>query len=71
MRATDAEVALAECHEDLRRVKVKISGLEGTNEFLQRGARLQHEEAVSLQKLLQQEGGKLGKGGIAVGIGMR
>ena len=71
MRAMDAEVALAKCRKDLRRMKVKTSGLEGTNEFLQRGARLQHEEAVSLQKLLQQEGGKLGKGGIAVGIGMR
>ena len=71
MRATDAEVALAECREDLRRVKVKSSGLEGTNEFLQRGARLQHEEAASLQKLLQHEGGKSDKGGIAVGIGMR
>ena len=71
MRATDAEVALAECREDLRRVKVKSSGLEGTNKSLQRGARLQRDEAVSLQKLLQEEGDKSGKGGIAVGIGMR
>ena len=71
MRAMDAEVALAKCRKDLRRMKVKTSGLEGTNEFLQRGACLQHKEAFSLQKLLQQEGGKSGKGGIAVGIGMR
>ena len=71
MRVTDAEVALAKFRKDLQRVKVKTSGLEGINEFLQRGASLQHQEAISLQKLLQQEGGKSGNGGIAVGIGMR
>ena len=71
MRVTDAEVALAKFRKDLQRVKVKTSGLEGINEVLQRGASLQHQEAVSLQKLLQQEGGKSGNGGIAVGIGMR
>lgn len=71
VRATDAEVALAECREDLRRVKVKSSGLEGTNEFLQRGARLQHEEAINLQKRLQEDGDQSDKGGFSVGTGMR
>ncbi len=71
VRATDAEVALAECREDLRRVKVKSSGLEGTNEFLQRGARLQHEEAINLQKRLQEDGDQSDKGGFSVGIGIR
>ncbi|KAL3808131.1 hypothetical protein ACHAXA_004577 [Cyclostephanos tholiformis] len=70
VRATDAEVALAECREDLRRLKLKSSGLEDTNEVLQRGARLQHKEAINLQKRLQEDGGQSDKGGFAVGIGI-
>ena len=71
VRAADAEVALAECREDLRRVKEKSSGLEGTNKALQRGAHLQQAEAGNLQKRLQEEGVKSGDGGTAVGVGMR
>ncbi|KAL7541740.1 hypothetical protein ACHAXR_011183 [Thalassiosira sp. AJA248-18] len=70
VRATDAEVALAECRDDLRRVKEKSSGLEGANKALARGAHLQQTEAGNLQKRLQEEGGKSGKEGTAVGIGM-
>eukprot|EP00984_Skeletonema_dohrnii_P033378 scaffold29755_cov67-Skeletonema_dohrnii-CCMP3373.AAC.1 len=45
VRATDAEVALAECRDDLRRFKEKSSGLEGANLALQRGVNLQQAEA--------------------------
>lgn len=71
VRAMDAEVALAECRDDLRRVKEKSGWLEGTNIALQRGVELQHNEAINLQKRLQEEGGKTEKGGTVVGIGMR
>ncbi len=70
VRATDAEVALAECRDDLRRVKEKTSGLEGENLALQRGANLQQAEADALQKRLQEEGQRSGEGGSAVGVGM-
>lgn len=71
VRAIDAEVALAECRDDLRRMKEKSGWLEGTNIELQRGVALQHNEAVNLQKRLQEEGDSVEKGGTAVGIGMR
>ena len=71
VRAMDAEVALVECRDDLRRVKEKSGWLEGTNIALQRGVELQHNEAVNLQKRLLEEGDKTEKGGTAVGIGMR
>ena len=70
VRATDAEVALAECRDDLRRIKEKSSGLEGANLALQRGANLQQAEADALQKRLQEEGQRSGEGGSAVGVGM-
>ena len=69
VRATDAEVALAECRDDLRRFKEKSSGLEGLNLALQRGVNLQQVEADALQKRLQEEG-QSGEGGSAVGVGM-
>ena len=55
VRAMDAEVALAECRDDLRRVKEKSGWLEGTNIALQRGVELQHNEAINLQKRLHEE----------------
>lgn len=70
IRATDAEVALAECRDDLRRFKEKSSGLEGANLALQRGVNLQQAEADALQKRLQEEGQRSGEGGSAVGVGM-
>lgn len=70
VRATDAEVALAECRDDLRRFKEKSSGLEGANMALQRGVNLQQAEADALQKRLQEEGQRSGEGGSAVGVGM-
>ncbi len=70
VRATDAEVALAECRDDLRRFKEKSSGLEGANIALQRGVNLQQAEADALQKRLQEEGQRSGEGGSAVGVGM-
>ncbi|KAK1747431.1 hypothetical protein QTG54_001394 [Skeletonema marinoi] len=70
VRATDAEVALAECRDDLRRFKEKSSGLEGANLALQRGVNLQQSEADALQKRLQEEGQRSGEGGSAVGVGM-
>ena len=70
MRADDAEVALEECRDDLRRLKEKSSGLEGANMALKRGASLQQAETGDLQKRLQEEGGK-GQRGTAVGLGMR
>lgn len=70
VRATDAEVALAECRDDLRRFKEKNSGLEGANMALQRGVNLQQAEADALQKRLQEEGQRSGEGGSAVGVGM-
>jgi hypothetical protein len=70
VRATDAEVALAECRDDLRRFKEKSSGLEGANLALQRGVNLQQAEADALQKRLQEEGQRSGEGGSAVGVGM-
>ncbi|KAL7455405.1 hypothetical protein ACHAWC_006947 [Mediolabrus comicus] len=69
VRATDAEVALAECRDDLRRYKEKSSGLEGANIALQRGADLQQAEATALQKRLQEEGQQPVEG-MAVGVGM-
>ena len=71
LRATDAEVALAECREDLRRIKEKSCGLEGANRALKRGVDIHRAEAGNMQKQLQEEGGKSGKEGTAVGIGMR
>ena len=69
VRATDAEVALAECRDDLRRYKEKSSGLECANIALQRGADLQQAEATALQKRLQEEGQQPVEG-MAVGVGM-
>ena len=71
LRATDAEVALAECREDLRRIKEKSCGLEGANRALKRGVDIHRAEAGNMQKQLQEEGGKSGKEGTPVGIGMR
>ena len=71
LRATNAEVALAECREDLRRIKEKSSGLEGANRALKRGVDLHQAEAGNMQKQLQEVGGKSGKEGTAIGIGMR
>lgn len=70
VRATDAEVALAECREDLRRIKEKSSGLEGANRELKSRADMHQTEAGNMQKRLQEEGGKSDKAGIAVGVGM-
>jgi len=70
VRATDAEVALAECREDLRRIKEKSSGLEGANKELKSRADMHQAEAGNMQKQLQEEGGKSDKAGIAVGVGM-
>jgi len=70
VRATDAEVALAECREDLRRIKEKSSGLEGANRELKSRADMHQAEAGNMQKQLQEEGGKSDKAGIAVGVGM-
>ena len=69
MQVMDAEVALAECRENLQRVKEKSSGLEGANRALKRGAHLQQSEAGNLQKRLQAQGDK--SGGTAVVTGMR
>lgn len=68
VRATDSEVALTECREDLRRLKERSSGLEGANEALKRGVSLQQAEAGSLQRLLQEEGGE--DDGVGIGIGI-
>jgi len=70
VRATDAEVALAECREDLRRIKEKSSGLEGANRELKSRADMHQAEAGNMQKQLQEDGGKSDKAGIAVGVGM-
>ena len=71
IRATDAEVALAECRDDLRRVKEKSHGLEGSNKALRGAADMHHGEAMNMQKRLQEEGGKSDRDGTAVGTGMR
>ena len=70
IRADEAEVALTECRDDLRRLKEKSSGLEGANKALKRGAFLQQAEAGDLQKRIQ-EGVENGQGGHAVGVGLR
>ena len=70
VRATDAEVALAECRDDLRRFKEISSGLEGANLALKRGADLQQADADALQKRLQEEGQQSTEGASAVGVGM-
>ena len=69
VRATDNEVALAECREDLRRLKEKSWGLEGMNEELKRGVGAQMAEVGSLQKRLK-ESDELESGG-GIGVGMR
>ncbi|KAL3796331.1 hypothetical protein ACHAWO_009000 [Cyclotella atomus] len=68
VRATDAEVALIECREDLRRLKERSCGLEGVNEELKRGVDAQMAEVGSFQRRLK-EGEALESGG-GVGIGM-
>jgi predicted RNase H-like nuclease (RuvC/YqgF family) len=69
VRATDAEVALIECREDLRRLKERSCGLEGVNEELKRGVDAHMAEVGSFQRRLK-EGEALESGG-GVGIGMR
>ena len=69
VRATDAEVALTECRDDLRRLKEKSCGLEGVNEELKRGVDVQMAEVGSFQRRLL-EGEELSGGG-GVGVGMR
>lgn len=71
IRATDAEVALAECRDDLRRIKEKSYGLEGSNKALRGAADMHHGEAMNMQKRLQEDGGKSDRDGTAVGTGMR
>jgi len=68
-RADEAEVALEECRDDLRRLQEKNISLEGANEALKRGVSLQQAESGDLQKRLQDEGGNSLSGG-AVGVGM-
>ncbi|KAL7486890.1 hypothetical protein ACHAW6_012487 [Cyclotella cf. meneghiniana] len=70
VRAVDSEVALAECREDLRRLREKSFGLEGANEALKRGVDLQKAEVGSLQKRLQREGEEGLQSGGGVGVGM-
>eukprot|EP00804_Cyclotella_cryptica_P009857 CCRYP_014174-RA/>CCRYP_014174-RA protein AED:0.02 eAED:0.02 QI:52/1/1/1/0.4/0.33/6/2015/1066 len=70
VRATDSEVALAECREDLRRLREKSFGLEGANEALKRGVNLQKAEVGSLQRRLQREGEEGLPSGGGVGAGM-
>lgn len=71
VRATEAEVALEETREDLRRARERSEGIEGTNRALERGAAQRRAEAGELQRRLQEEGEKGNKGGNAVGVGMR
>ena len=69
VRATDAEVALTECRDDLRRLREAVGGLEGVNEQLKRGVDAQMAEVGSLQRRLK-EGEAVENGG-GVGVGMR
>lgn len=69
VRATDAEVALTECREDLRRLRERSCGLEGVNEELKRGVDAHMADVGSLQRRLK-EGEQLEDGG-GVGVGMR
>eukprot|EP00956_Cyclotella_meneghiniana_P021115 scaffold38017_cov72-Cyclotella_meneghiniana.AAC.11 len=69
VRATDAEVALTECREDLRRLRERSCGLEGVNEELKRGVDAHMADVGSLQRRLK-EGELLDDGG-GVGVGMR
>ncbi len=70
VRADEAEVALEECRDDLRRLQEKNSGLEGDIKALKRGISLQHAETGDFQKRLQDVGGN-SLSGSAVGVGMR
>ena len=69
LRATDAEVALTECRDDLRRLKEKSGNLEGVNEELKRGADKQFVELANQQRIMR-EGEELDHGG-GVGVGLR
>ncbi|EJK73739.1 hypothetical protein THAOC_04619 [Thalassiosira oceanica] len=70
VRATNAEAALEESREDLRRMREKSSGLEGAHIQL-REATTQHQmEANALSRRLQEGTGKLGDVGNALGKGM-
>ena len=77
VRTADAEVALSDCREELRRVKARSMGLEGTVDTYERDAKARHGETSSLQKRLLEEGsnekgiiGGAGCGGIIIGSGM-
>ena len=69
VRATDAEVALAECRDDLKRLKERSYGLEGLNGELKRGVDVQMEEVGRFQRRLL-EGEEVSCDG-GVGVGMR
>ena len=70
VRATNAEAALEESREDLRRMREKSSGLEGAHIQL-KAATTQHQmEANALSRRLQEGNGKLGDVGNALGKGM-
>ena len=77
VRTADAEVALSDCREELRRVKARSTGLEGTVDTYERDAKARHGETSSLQKRLLEEGsnekgiiGGVSCGGIVIGSGM-
>ena len=70
VRSADAEAALAECREDLRRAKERTRGLEGAHMDLERDVGRRRAEDGALQRRLQ-EGGSGGEGGTVVGSGMR
>jgi hypothetical protein len=78
VRSADAEVALSDCREELRRVKARSMGLEGTVDTYERDAKARHSETSSLQKRLLEEGsnekvginGSSTSGGIIIGSGM-
>ena len=76
VRSADAEVALSDCREELRRVKARSMGLEGTVDTYERDAKARYSETSSLQKRLLEEGSNEkaeingSSGGIIIGSGM-
>ena len=70
VRATNAEAALEESREDLRRMREKSSGLEGAHIQLKEATTQHQMEANALSRRLQEGTGKLGDVGNALGKGM-
>lgn len=70
-RAVNAEVQLAECQEDLKRMAQISQTISSAHKELLKGARLQHDEAEELRRRLVDEQGDKDVEGEAVADGLR